>query len=148
MMRPFRVRPRLSLRVMIGLVAVAALLIWGGKQYWAWRYYRASAAKQDMYYKYRQKSRLDNEAEALHMQKGVDDVSTKLDIRDPGILAALRHMKKLVKDIQNQARFDAEMVDYHFRLRQKYEYASCHPWVEVAPDPKSPPEPEPEPEPK
>jgi hypothetical protein len=133
---------------MIGVVAVAAFLIWGGKLCWAWGYYRASAAKQDMYYKYRQKSRLDNEAGALHMQKNVDDVSTKLDIRDPRVLAALRHMKKLVKDIQNQACFDAEMVDYHFRLRQKYKYASSHPRVEVAPDPKSPPEPKPEPEPK
>ncbi len=131
---------------MIGLVAVAALLIWGGKLYRAWGYYRASAAKQDMYYKYRQQSRLVNENAALHMQKNVDDVSTKMDIRDPRVLAALSHMKKLVKDLQNQALFDAEMVDYHFRLRQKYQHASSHPWVEVAPDPNSPPEPEPEPE--
>jgi hypothetical protein len=143
-----RTRPRITLGATIGLVAIAALLIWSYRLYLAVVLYRALEAKHKMYYEHYAKEAPVLEAEALRLQGQVDLVSAKLDRPDPRAVAALRHMKKLVKDLQNKARFDSNLADYQLELKHKYQYAAYHPWVWVAPDAKSPPEPVPQPEPE
>jgi hypothetical protein len=152
MLRILRKRPKVTLKGMLWLMAGAAIMIWGGialtRLYRAAAYFRSQASAHKMYYEHHRERQPDAVAEALRLQKEVDVIPTKFDGRDPRVIAALGHMKKMVKDLQNQALFDAKMAEYHLQLWQQYEYASSHPWVEVPPDPKSPPEPEREPEPR
>jgi hypothetical protein len=143
-MRVFHLRPKLTLRATSGLVAVAALLIWGGITasglYRAAGHHRAQAATQDMYFKHSRGNQTGLEAEVLRLQEDIDRVTknaTKVD---------LKNQKHVLKRLQYQARFEARLADYHLQLKQKYEYAASHPWIKAAPDPNSPPRPKPEPE--
>jgi hypothetical protein len=128
------------------LVAVVTLLIWGGitasRLYWAAAYYRAQAAKHDMYFKSSRENQTSAEAEALRFQKDIDRV-TKNHIKVP-----VKELEYWLKTTQQMAVFEAELAGYHLQLKHKYEYAASHPWIEVAPDPNSPPEPKPVPKPE
>jgi hypothetical protein len=141
-MRVFQIRPKLTLRAMSGLVALAALVIWGGitasRLYRAARYHRAQAAAHGMYFTRCREDQTAAEAEVPRLQQDIDRVTKNaisVDISNP---------KHVLKIVQRRALFEASMADYHLQLQQKYEYAASHPWIEVAPDPKSQPEPEPE----
>ena len=146
MMRFFLTRPKLTLRAMSGLIAIVALLIWGGitasRLYRAAAYYRAQVAKHYMYFKHDREDQTAYEAEVLRLQKEIDRV-TKNHIKVP-----VNELKYSLKYTQRLADFEAELADYHLRLKHKYDYAASHPWIEVAPDPNSPPEPEPVPKPE
>jgi hypothetical protein len=128
---------------MVGAVAVAALLIWGGTMTSRHFRYRELAKRHNMYYEHHHEQQPFIEAEVLRTQQEVDSISTEFDKGDPVpvSIAGLEHLKKLLKFNQNLAAFHANMADYQLQLKQKYEYASSHPWVRVLPDRKSPPEP-------
>jgi hypothetical protein len=146
MMRFLRIRPKLTLRATCGLIAIVALLIWGGiaasRIYRAAAYYRAQVAKHDMYFKHSRENQTAHEAEALRFQKEMDRV-TKDHIRVP-----VNQLEYWLKYCQRLARFEGQLADYHLQLKRKYEYAASRPWIEVAPDPNSPPEPRPVPRPE
>jgi hypothetical protein len=146
MMRFLLIRPKLTLKAMCGLIAVVALLIWGGitasRLYRAAAYYRAQVAKHDMYFKHSRENQTVAEAEALRFQKDIDRV-TKNHIRVP-----VNQLEYWLKCHQRLARFEAQLADYHLQLKHKYQYAAFRPWIEVAPDPNSPPEPKPVPKPE
>jgi hypothetical protein len=145
-MQMFFIRPKLTLRAMSGLIATVALLIWGGitasRLYWAAAYYRAQVAKHDMYFKSSRENHTTAEAEALRFQKEIDRVTNNpIDV-------PINEIKYWLKYNQRLAVFEAELADYHLQLKHKYEYAASRPWIEVAPDPNSPPEPKPVPKPE
>jgi hypothetical protein len=145
-MRFFLIRPKLTLGAMSGLIAMVALLIWGGitasRLYRAAAYYRAQVAKHDMYLKSSRENQTSAEAEALRFQKDIDRVEKD------HIKISVNELKYWFKYHQRLADFEAELADYHLQLKHKYEYAASHPWIEVAPDPFSPPEPRPVPKPE
>jgi hypothetical protein len=146
MMQFFLIRPQLTLRAVSGLIAVVALLIWGGimasRLYRAAAYYRAQVAKHDRYFKYGRGNQTGAEAEALRFQKDIERVERN------HIKVPVNVLKYWLKYHQRRAGFEAELADYHLQLKHKYEYVASHPWIEVAPDPNSPPEPKPVPKPE
>jgi hypothetical protein len=146
MMRFFLIRPKLTLRATSGLIAIVALLIWGGitasRLYRVAAYYRTQVARHDVYFKSSRENQTNAEAEALRFQKEIDRV-TKNHIKVP-----VNELKYWLKYHQRLAVFEAELADYHLQLKHKYVYAASHPWIEVAPDPNSPPEPKPVPKPE
>jgi hypothetical protein len=146
LMRLSHRRPQLTLKAMIGLVALAAFLIWGGvtssRLYRAERHYRHRAERLEVDYKRHHKQQLDYQNEVPRMQKLVDRISTEIDNgrRTPEWLNELSHHKKLVKRLQNRAVFNARVADWSFQLMRKYSHAASRPWEAVSPDPKYPPE--------
>ncbi len=144
MLRVFHMRPNLTLRAASGLVAVAALLVWGGVM--ASRFYRAAAfhharaATHDMYFQQYRENQEGLEAEVRRLQTDIDRVTCN------AVNVDVNELTQILKRFQRQALFEASMADYQLQLKQKYEYAASHPWIKVAPDPESPPEPTPEPE--
>ena len=137
-------RPKLTLRATSVLVAVAALLVWGGvtasRLYRAAAHHRARATTHDMYFKHYRENQEGLHAEVLRLATDIDRVTENAVNVDPG------ELKQFLKRFHRQAIFEARMADYELELKRKYEYAASHPWIKVAPDPKSPPRLEPEPD--
>ncbi len=97
----FHTRPKLTLRATSGLVAVAALLIWGGvmgsRLYRAAAYHRAQAATHDIYFQSYRENQEGLEAEVLRLQQDIDRVTQN------AINVDLDELKHFLKRFQRQA---------------------------------------------
>jgi hypothetical protein len=143
-MRVFHMHPRLTLRATSGIVAVVAILIWGGvmasRLYRAAAYHQARAETHDIEFQHHRENQEGLHAEVLRLATDIDRVTQN------AINVDLDELKHTLKRFQRQALFEARMADYQLQLKQKYAYAASHPWIKVAPDPEAPPRLEPEPD--
>ena len=139
-------RVRLTVRRMMAVVVLVAVLMWGGQTWRRWQVYRRSAmyyaqvelwSGQTVAWTDRQiaRARRDNlelVGAAQHASKVFDG---DREVTPAEFAASLEQGVAML--VANAARLRAQ-VAYFARMKRKYERAARYPWLPVEPDPPVP----------